>query len=521
VGPVDRAAQGVTQEPVPHRSAGRMQGTIRPDETTIPGYDAWRDHSLSDRPLRASGNEPMSFFGTERPLPKVAIQGTSFAISRGALLIATFLVARSAGAGAYGAFALGLVVFQGGLFLRDAGLGQALIVMGSEHEGLLWPAFLITTLIGVVLATLMFVGAEAITSLLRVPDAGGSLRILALAFGVGSLGVASLASLERSLRFGARAVVDVTAYLSLLAVTVIGLVAGLGAVALAWGYLAQGVCQAVGGPLLVQPWRDRHGAPIGKFLRYGGLLWLTALLAYLATNIDNMTVGYLGGAAALGTYAFAYSVGSIVTLSVAQVISRVALPYISRDYRDPVATRRSVTTLMPITVWASLAPAVVLIALAPEIMGIIDRSGASAPVLVALAAYGVVRSFGVISGTALAGLRLARVTTASAAANVLLMVITIPPAFAAAGPLGAAVAVLLSVTVSVAIQAWRLIQRDLLDGVRIALAPAIVLAMVAIPVLLPGGAAILAVRLAIAALGVGIAGNVCWRLAFGPQAIPS
>ena len=459
----------------------------------------------------------MTWFAVDRPLPKLAAQGTSFAISRGALLTATVLVARYAGVGEYGTFALGLVVFQAGLFLRDAGLGQALIVLGGEHAGLLWPAFIVTTLVGLLVALLMFLGADAITGLLRMPAAGRDLRILALAFGVGSLGVASMASLERSLRFGARAVIDVTAYLGLLGVTAIGLTAGWGAEALAWGYVAQGACQALLGILLVQPWRDRRAVPIAAFLRYGGLLWLAALLAYLATNVDNASVGVLGGATSLGIYAFAYSVGSTVTISLAQVISRVALPYVSRDHLDTVAIARSVTVLVPLAVWASLAPAALIVAFAPEIMRIVEPGGTATFVLVLLAVYGVARSFGIISGTVLTGLRLARVALVAGVVNVGIMAVAVPPGFVVGGPAGAAAAVLLACVVSVLVQSRHLVRRGLLDRRRAA-GPVLVLVLVVLPVALPGGPALVVVRAVAALTAVAVSGGACWRLAFGKPA---
>ena len=141
-----------------------------------------------------------------------------------------------------------------------------------------------------------------------------------------------------------------SSYVALGVVTVSGLYLGFGALALGWGYVAQGTVQAVLAMALKPPWRYRTGGTLRfrSLARYGGFLWASSILTYLATNIDNVVVAGLGGAAAIGVYALSYTIGTMIAISLAQVLNRVALPYYARAMDDAgrLATFTSVVPLV-------------------------------------------------------------------------------------------------------------------------------------------------------------------------------
>jgi O-antigen/teichoic acid export membrane protein len=393
-----------------------------------------------------------TWFSTERPIAKIAAQLVSHVATRAILLASTVVVARTVGVAGYGLFALGLVLYQAGLLLRDAGLGQALIILGGGDAGMTWRTFVTASLIGIALAVLIAALSDAFTTLLGLPDAAPFVRVLALAFGVGSFGIASNAALERDLRFTARAAVEVSSYVALAAVTLVGLYLGWGALALAWGYVAQGAVQASLAIALEPPWRHRtHGTVRFRLLAgYGGLLWGSAVLTYLATNIDNIAVAALGGAAAIGVYALSYTVGTMIAISFAQVLNRVALPYYARA-TDDAARLVTFTSVVPLSTALAILAAAPVIALAPEIRDLLLGPTAPDAPLAILAAYGVVRAVGVAIGTALNGSGAARPVTSTAAVNVVLIAILVVPAYSLAGSSGVATVDLVSMVVAVAL----------------------------------------------------------------------
>jgi O-antigen/teichoic acid export membrane protein len=412
---------------------------------------------------------------------------------------------------AYGLFALGLVFYQGGLLVRDAGLGQALIILGGGHARLTWPAFVAASTMGTGLAVVIALLSEPATALVGLAEAGPVLQVLALAFGIGSLGVASLAGLERDLRFTARAAVEVSSYLALAVVTVVGLRLRLGALALAWGYVAQGSVQAALALALEPPWRHRSQGTTGfrTLARYGGLLWGSAVLTYLATNLDNVAVAALGGATAIGVYALSYTVGTMMAISLAQVLNRVALPYYANavDLATRLTTFASVAPLSTALAILAAAPVIVM---APEIRDLLLGPSASAAPLAILAAYGILRAVGIAIGTALNGSGAARLVTLAAALNTGLIALLLVPGYLVAGPSGVAAVVLGSLAVSIA----PLILTTHRLGANLAfLKPAAIGGtLLVLLVIGPHGAAPLVVRIAAGAASMILATMWAWQI---------
>ena len=465
---------------------------------------------MSRSVTRSTGDRP-NWFAAERPTRNLGAQAVAFLASRGVLISSTVLVAHVVGISDYGVFALAMVVYQAGLLLRDAGLGQALIVIGRGHPALAWPAFLAISAAGISLAAVMTALADPITGLLGLP-ASTQLRILAMAFGIGSLGVTSNAMLEQNLRFQARAVVDVVSYASLGVTTVLGLLAGWGVDALAAGYVAQGITQAGLAIALAPPWAAglHVGAgPVKDLIRYASLLWLGAFLVYLASNLDNALVGRLGGAEPLGVYALAYTLGTTLSISPAQVLNRVALPYYARDAQDLYRLRTALTTILPLSAVSATVPSMVTIALAPELASaVFHRPSATAP-LVILCVYGVARATMIGFGTAANGIGLARYATASSWANVMIMAVAVPVGFEAAGPSGVAVAILAAILVSSILLLVPLVRHT--GASLIGLVPPFALAGAAgLAGLLLQDPGSLPVRLGLAAVGLALAGLIAW-----------
>lgn len=444
----------------------------------------------------------------ERASGKLAVQLGAFVVSRATLLATTVLTARFAGVEEYGGFALALVIFQAGLLLRDAGLGHALIVLRRGSVDLTWPAFVGTTALGIGFALLMATFRDPIAAVLGLPQSADELAILALAFGIGSLGVASNASLEQQLRFRARALIDVAAFGTLGLVSFGLLAAGWGVHALAWGYVGHGLVQSATALALTPPWRQRAaGMPGGGSLfRYGGVLWIGALLAYLSTNGDNALVGRLGGAAALGAYALSYTVGNTVTISLAQVLNRVALPYYARAAGNAGAISEAVRAIAPLAVFAGMVPALAVIALAPEIQAAVIGDGYGVVPIVALAAYGVVRSLGMSLGTVLNGTRRANIAALCSGVNVAIMFVLIAPAHGVAGISGVAVVVLIAMIVSTALLLRAVPEVDTHMGFIIL--PGLAIGGLAAAVILPSEPLPLVVRIG---AGFILAGVFGWR----------
>jgi PST family polysaccharide transporter len=394
---------------------------------------------------------------TERgPRTNVLAQLTSYVLSRVLLLGATVVTAKVVGVSQFGSFALALVVYQAGVLLRDAGLGQASIVLGGTDRPMIWTAFIATSSIGAMLAMALVALAGPLTTELGVPSAAPLVVILAVAFAIGSCGVASNASLERELEFPRRAAIDTTSYVILALVTGAGLAVGVGVASLGWGYVAQGAAQTIAGLVMSPPWRNRSitAADAKQLFRYGGILWVSALIAYLTTNVDNVAVARLGGAPALGTYALSYTLGTTITIGLAQVVNRVALPYYARA-RDAAAANKIANVVVPLSAGLGLLVAAPVITLAPEIRERALGSGAPFEPMALLAVFGVVRAVAIALGTALNGTARPGPVAVFGSVNLVMMIVLIAPGYSVAGLTGVALVVLGTLTIAIATLAWR------------------------------------------------------------------
>jgi O-antigen/teichoic acid export membrane protein len=285
----------------------------------------------------------------------------------------------------------------------------------------------------------------------------------------------------------------------------------LGALALAWGYVAQGSVQAALALALEPPWRHRSQGTTGfrTLARYGGLLWGSAVLTYLATNLDNVAVAALGGATAIGVYALSYTVGTMMAISLAQVLNRVALPYYANavDLATRLTTFASVAPLSTALAILAAAPVIVM---APEIRDLLLGPSASAAPLAILAAYGILRAVGIAIGTALNGSGAARLVTLAAALNTGLIALLLVPGYLVAGPSGVAAVVLGSLAVSIA----PLILTTHRLGANLAfLKPAAIGGtLLVLLVIGPQGAAPLVVRIAAGAASMILATMWAWQI---------
>ena len=138
-----------------------------------------------------------------------------------------------------------------------------------------------------------------------------------------------------------------------------------------------------------------------------------------------------------------------MAISLAQVLNRVALPYYARALDD--ATRLiTFASVAPLSAALAILAAAPVIVMAPEIRDLLLGSSASAAPLAILAAYGIVRAFGVAIGTALNGSGAARLVTLTAALNTGLIALLVVPGYQVAGPSGVAAVVLGSLALSIA-----------------------------------------------------------------------
>lgn len=277
--------------------------------------------------------------------PSAAPPGLSRLAARGALVTmggqackillqfgGIVVLARLLSPGDYGLLAMVAAIVGVGEVVRDFGLSSAAVharsVSPQQRSNLFW----INSAIGLLLALAVFAAAPAIAAFYAQPALLPIAQALAPTFLLSGLATQFRAQLNRDMRFGRLALVDVGGQALGLAAGVTLALRGHGH----WALVAQQLGQALATLLLLvaaggwSPGLPRRGAGMGSFLRYGGNLMSTQLVVYLSRNIDALIIGQRFGAELLGLYNRASQLLMLPLNQINAPATSIALPVLSR-----------------------------------------------------------------------------------------------------------------------------------------------------------------------------------------------
>jgi O-antigen/teichoic acid export membrane protein len=229
---------------------------------------------------------------------------------------------------------IGMVVAVTGVLglLKDFGLSAATVQRVSISEAEISALFWLNILIGVVLWLLCMAAAPVMVwfygeeRLLRITFA------LSVGFLFTAASVQHNALLQRQMRFGALALIDVFALLSSTGIGIVMASLGFGYWALVGWSVALPVVTCVG-VWIASGWLPqlpKRVVSVRPMLRFGGLVTLNMLVVQVAYNLDKILVGRFWGATVLGLYGRAYQLTSIANNNLLVAMGTVAFPALSR-----------------------------------------------------------------------------------------------------------------------------------------------------------------------------------------------
>jgi O-antigen/teichoic acid export membrane protein len=226
---------------------------------------------------------------------------------------------------------------------RDAGLSVATIQREDLTEAQLSSVFWLNAAISVTLAVLLVAGSPAVAWFYDEPRLVAVTSMLAVAVLLSGVSIQHRALLRRRMRFTSIVVVELLAFA----------VSNCVAVAMAlsdpsyWALVMRSVTEAMVlgiGLWIASGWRP--GSPavakgVGSLMRFGVNLTGFNLLNFLSRNADNLLVGKLFGATALGVYQKSYDMMMLSTKEVMRPAGTVAISALSRLVNEPERYRRA------------------------------------------------------------------------------------------------------------------------------------------------------------------------------------
>lgn len=293
-------------------------------------------------------------------------QVTRFAVQ----LVLTRLLAPEA----FGLLTLAFVIVNLGALLTGLGFTQALIQRRELTEDLVDAVFVGSALIGVAIGTTIAFAAAPLALLLGDPAVAPILRVCSIVFVLQGVEGAPNGMLRRALLFRP----------FVLSSTIAAVIAGIVGVVMAfagagvWALVGFALTEALIATSLAWVFAIRAGVwrprltwdlrPLRSVLGYSGAVTGNRLLFYGSRNIDNLIVGRVLGATALGFYGLAYRVMLFPIQRITDVIGSVALPAFAHLQTDLErlrsaylrAVRALAAVIVPVTVGVALtAPALV------------------------------------------------------------------------------------------------------------------------------------------------------------------
>ncbi|UOE44331.1 lipopolysaccharide biosynthesis protein [Agromyces larvae] len=317
-------------------------------------------------------------------------------------MLSTVVLARLLDPADFGLVAMVMAIVGVADLVRDFGMTGA-ILQARALDARLWSSVLwFSVALGLVLTAIVAASAPLIAALFDEQR----LVVLTLAIAptllVNGLAMPMQAKVQRDLRFGTLANVDVVSM-------AVGVAGSIAAAFAGWGVWSLVVLAGLGQVYrLVALWvaaKPRFGRPrierrVLPLVTTGGSIFGVQLLNYAARNLDNVFIGQQLGPAALGQYTRAYALFLLPLQQLTGPLGRVALPVLSALQDDADRYRRYIRGAVLVIGYLSLPTYAVLAAVSDPLITVLlgPDWGHAAQIFSILAIAGVAQAIGNVQG---------------------------------------------------------------------------------------------------------------------------
>lgn len=293
----------------------------------------------------------------------------------------------------FGVFAIALTVQTVLITLADLGLSSDLI-RSKDPERKAGTVATLGLLSGGVFCAIMMSSSSLLARALGSPAAGPVIAVLSISLLVAGAGVVPYAKLLREYQQKKLFLISLAEFAVSTLVTLLLVLAGMGAMALAIGWICAQVV-TVFLQFVLAGLRPKFGYErriVVDVLGFGVPVAAANMLSWALLNADNLVVSRVAGPVVLGYYYLAFNISNWPMSAVGQIVRSVALPTFARvstEGRD-----RSFATAMG-PVWAvTFLIGLMLALLARPTINLIYGStwAPAAPALMALALFGCLRT---------------------------------------------------------------------------------------------------------------------------------
>ncbi|HEX8707729.1 MAG TPA: lipopolysaccharide biosynthesis protein [Pyrinomonadaceae bacterium] len=302
-------------------------------------------------PLDSTASDPERHFRTEHlkatlksrsargSAVTVGAQGLKFVIS----MSSTVVLARLLTPQDYGLIGMVIVIIGFISMFKDMGLSLATVQRPEINHRQVSTLFWINFSISVALMLLTMAIAPLVSLFYHEPRLTWITIGLAATFILGGLTVQHQALLQRQMRFGALAAIDLLSLLAGIVTAIVSAWYGAGYWALVFAQFATALANAAGVWMMCdwRPGGPTRNSGVRPMLALGGNLTGFSMVNYFARNLDNVLIGRFWGPQQLGLYAKAYQLLLLPIEQINSPVTAVVVPTLSRLVDSPERYRQA------------------------------------------------------------------------------------------------------------------------------------------------------------------------------------
>jgi PST family polysaccharide transporter len=267
----------------------------------------------------------------------------------------------------YGIIAMVTSVTGFVLIFKDIGLTQAIIQKEHITQDEVSQIFWLNLLIGLLLGAIILLMGPALSHFYKEPRLTNITRVFAFVGILGGLAAQHTALLNRQMQFKKLALITVLSSCISLATGILLAYKGWGYLSIAYMTLIQAVVQTLLYWTLCN-WRPnafKLTKQIKHYINFGAGITGFNTINYFSRNLDNILIGKLIGASALGLYSRAYQLLMLPISQIRDPLNAVGIPALSTLNEQPEKYRNYYKEFLFLFAFFSM-PAVVLLFICAE-----------------------------------------------------------------------------------------------------------------------------------------------------------
>jgi O-antigen/teichoic acid export membrane protein len=237
----------------------------------------------------------------------------------------------------YGLIGMVMVVVNFAVMFKDAGLSMATVQKENISHDQISSLFWCNLAVSAFLWLCVLCAAPLVARFYGRPELVPVTAALSTMLLIGGVAIQHLALLQRHMRFGSMAVIQIASQAITVLVSILFALMGWRYWALVCGTLAGAVADMLFTLLFCQwmPSLPKRGAGVRGMLAFGGYVTGFNFVNYFSRNADYMLIGKYIGAVPLGLYTKAYELFMLPITQIRSPLNRVAMPVLSSLRNQP------------------------------------------------------------------------------------------------------------------------------------------------------------------------------------------